>query len=91
MTSKYRMATIMIVICIGMLSVAATTGFSKSSTPASQRNSLTAEDGRTPRKLLLRSAAALVKDQKTGEFLIQKQATAVLPIASITKLMTAMV
>jgi D-alanyl-D-alanine endopeptidase (penicillin-binding protein 7) len=33
----------------------------------------------------------LVKDQQTGEFLIQKQATAVLPIASITKLMTAMV
>jgi D-alanyl-D-alanine endopeptidase (penicillin-binding protein 7) len=39
----------------------------------------------------LRSAAALVKDQETGEFLIEKQATAVLPIASITKLMTAMV
>jgi D-alanyl-D-alanine endopeptidase (penicillin-binding protein 7) len=33
----------------------------------------------------------LVKDQETGEFLIEKQATAVLPIASITKLMTAMV
>jgi D-alanyl-D-alanine endopeptidase (penicillin-binding protein 7) len=33
----------------------------------------------------------LVADQETGEFLIQKKATAVLPIASITKLMTAMV
>ena len=66
-----------------MLSVPATIGFSKSSiTPASQRDS---------RKLLLRSGAALVKDQQTGEFLIQKKATAVLPIASITKLMTAMV
>src|SRR5208283_5462374 len=43
------------------------------------------------RKLLLRSGAALVADQETGEFLIQKKATAVLPIASITKLMTAMV
>jgi D-alanyl-D-alanine endopeptidase (penicillin-binding protein 7) len=83
MTRKYRMATIMIVICVGMLSVPAATGFSKSSiTPASQRYS---------RKLVLRSAAALVKDQETGEFLIEKQATAVLPIASITKLMTAMV
>ncbi len=33
----------------------------------------------------------LVEDQKTGERLIQKQAAAVVPIASITKLMTAMV
>jgi serine-type D-Ala-D-Ala endopeptidase (penicillin-binding protein 7) len=82
----------MIVLCIGMLSVPATIGFSNSSiTTASQRDSLTAEAGRSPRKPLLRSAAALVKDQQTGEFLIQKQATAVLPIASITKLMTAMV
>ncbi len=83
MISKYRLATIMIVICIGMLSVPASIGFSKSSTTsASQRDS---------RKLVLRSAAALVADQETGEFLIQKKATAVLPIASITKLMTAMV
>jgi serine-type D-Ala-D-Ala endopeptidase (penicillin-binding protein 7) len=40
---------------------------------------------------LIRSASALVKDQKTGEFLVQKQTDAVVPIASITKLMTAMV
>ena len=92
MISKYRLATIMIVICIGMLSVPASIGFSKSSiTPASQRDSLTAEAGRDSRKLVLRSAAALVADQETGEFLIQKKANAVLPIASITKLMTAMV
>jgi D-alanyl-D-alanine endopeptidase (penicillin-binding protein 7) len=32
-----------------------------------------------------------VEDQQTGECLVQKQAEAVLPIASITKLMTAMV
>jgi D-alanyl-D-alanine endopeptidase (penicillin-binding protein 7) len=92
MTSKYSKATIMIILCIGMLSVPAATGFSKSSiTPSSQRDSLTAENNRPPRQLLLRSAAAIVADQQTGEFLIQKQATAVLPIASITKLMTAMV
>ena len=79
MANKYCMATVVIVLCIGILSVPATTGFSKSSiTPAS-------------RKLLLRSGAALVADQETGEFLIQKKAAAVLPIASITKLMTAMV
>jgi D-alanyl-D-alanine endopeptidase (penicillin-binding protein 7) len=44
-----------------------------------------------PGKLVLRSAAALVEDQRTGELLVQKHAREVLPIASITKLMTAMV
>jgi D-alanyl-D-alanine endopeptidase (penicillin-binding protein 7) len=41
--------------------------------------------------LALRSSVALVMDQNTGEVLFQKNASAVLPIASITKLMTAMV
>jgi len=49
------------------------------------------EKARAPQKLVLRSASALVEDQRTGEFLVQKQAETVLPIASITKLMTAMV
>jgi serine-type D-Ala-D-Ala endopeptidase (penicillin-binding protein 7) len=39
----------------------------------------------------LRSAAVLVKDMLTGESLIVKQADIAMPIASITKLMTAMV
>ena len=39
----------------------------------------------------LRSASALVLDQRTGEVLFEKNAGAVVPIASITKLMTAMV
>jgi serine-type D-Ala-D-Ala endopeptidase (penicillin-binding protein 7) len=38
----------------------------------------------------LRSAAFIVKDQRTGEFLMAKQAETAMPIASITKLMTAM-
>ena len=42
-------------------------------------------------QLLLKSASALVLDQTTGQTLLEKQAGAVLPIASITKLMTAMV
>jgi len=46
---------------------------------------------RPPRSLVLRSASALVKDQQTGEFLVQKKSDEVVPIASITKLMTAMV
>ena len=41
--------------------------------------------------LSLRSSVALVMDQNTNEVLFQKNPTAVLPIASITKLMTALV
>ena len=39
----------------------------------------------------LRSAAAIVRDQLTGEVLMAKKAEIAMPIASITKLMTAMV
>jgi D-alanyl-D-alanine endopeptidase (penicillin-binding protein 7) len=38
----------------------------------------------------LRSAAVIVQDQDTDELLLSKKAEAVMPIASITKLMTAM-
>lgn len=41
--------------------------------------------------LALQSSAVLVLDQATGEVLFEKNPNAVLPIASITKLMTAMV
>ena len=40
---------------------------------------------------LLRSSAFLIQNQNTGEVLLEKKGDAVLPIASITKLMTAMV
>ena len=43
------------------------------------------------KKLSLRSAAAMVQDAETGEILYDKNSGAVAPIASITKLMTAMV
>ncbi len=39
----------------------------------------------------LRSAAVIVQDQRTGEYLLAKRAEISMPIASITKLMTAMV
>lgn len=42
-------------------------------------------------KLNLRSSAAVVLDQKTGELLFEKRGAEALPIASITKLATAMV
>lgn len=41
--------------------------------------------------LLLQSSAVVVQDQSSGEVLFEKNSDAVLPIASITKLMTAMV
>ncbi|OAJ56595.1 D-alanyl-D-alanine endopeptidase [Paraburkholderia ginsengiterrae] len=45
----------------------------------------------TPDALMLRSSVAYVIDQNTGESLFDKNSRAVVPIASITKLMTAMV
>jgi len=45
----------------------------------------------TPDKLDLKSSVALVVDQDTNEVLFSKNSQAVLPIASITKLMTAVV
>ncbi|CAB3679770.1 D-alanyl-D-alanine endopeptidase [Paraburkholderia rhynchosiae] len=45
----------------------------------------------TPDVLMLRSSVAYVVDQNTGEPLFDKNSRAVVPIASITKLMTAMV
>ncbi len=45
----------------------------------------------TPDKLQLKSSVALVVDQDTNEVLFSKNSQAVLPIASITKLMTAVV
>ena len=40
---------------------------------------------------LLRSSAFIIQNQNTGEVLLEKKSSAVVPIASITKLMTAMV
>ena len=45
----------------------------------------------TPDPLYLKSSVAFVMDQDTNEVLLSKNSDAVLPIASLTKLMTAMV
>ena len=50
-----------------------------------------AQEARAPKTVFLRSATALVQDASTGEIVINKNADSVTPIASITKLMTAMV
>jgi D-alanyl-D-alanine endopeptidase (penicillin-binding protein 7) len=49
------------------------------------------EPVRNPGKLSVQSGAALVIEQQDGDALFQKNANQVVPIASITKLMTAMV
>jgi D-alanyl-D-alanine endopeptidase (penicillin-binding protein 7) len=75
-----------------MLAVPGDEGLAKASKSlASHRQYAAVNVNRAPQRLVLHSAAALVEDQRTGECLIQKHASAVVPIASITKLMTAMV
>jgi len=92
MDSKYNKTALMIVLCVIILLASVSTGFSKySKKHYYHRKYSSAKTEQISGNLVLRSAAALVEDQETGKRLIQKQATAILPIASITKLMTAMV
>lgn len=69
--------------------------WNRSSTPSSPQSSTEvprhAWVGLAPDRLALRSNAALVADQRTGEVLYEKDADRVTPMASITKLMTAVV
>jgi D-alanyl-D-alanine endopeptidase (penicillin-binding protein 7) len=48
-------------------------------------------DAKVDKVLFLRSSSALVQDAATGEIVYQKNSEAITPIASITKLMTAIV
>jgi D-alanyl-D-alanine carboxypeptidase len=50
-----------------------------------------ASDSRTDIKFHLKSSSVLVQDAATGEVMYTKNSEAIVPIASITKLMTAMV
>jgi D-alanyl-D-alanine endopeptidase (penicillin-binding protein 7) len=75
-----------------ILAVQGGIGFSDAAvTEATHRHYSQNKVVRHHQNIVLRSASALVLDQGTGECLIQKQADAILPIASITKIMTAMV
>lgn len=97
MAGKY--SKIFSVLCLSfvLLFVSFNEGFAKSSKKRQHHRkpsvSQSVKNNRHTVKgaLILRSAAVFVEDQRTGRCLIQKQAKAVLPIASITKLMTAMV
>ncbi len=53
--------------------------------------SVNAGSKRTPPSVRLQSAAAVVRDAQTGDVLLVKNSDVAMPIASITKLMTAMV
>ena len=92
MAHRYVMVLLAVLLSGAILGVRGVVGFSEASRPpVTHGNDSHVKVIRAPQNLILRSAAALVEDQQTGECLVQKQAEAVLPIASITKLMTAMV
>ena len=91
MADRY-VSRLTILLSVVTLAIQGGIGLSDASvTPDSHRHYSQIKVIRSSKNLVLRSASALVEDQKTGKCLIQKQADAILPIASITKLMTAMV
>ena len=92
MTFKYGMAILAVLLIGWMPAVLEAAGPAMlSATLAARSNDSSVEAIQASRKPVIHSASALVEDQRTGEPLLQKQAETVLPIASITKLMTAMV
>lgn len=93
MAHKYRLITSIAILLIGViLTVPGVVGFSDASKITStHKKQRQIKSPPVSQDLVLYSASALVEDQMTGECLIEKQAEAVMPIASITKLMTAMV
>lgn len=95
MARRYIIAILVVLLSLGIPAVDGAAGTSKSSKSSKSKpvhkNKSRVKAVRAAQKLVIRSACACVEDQQTGELLVQKRATAVLPIASITKLMTAMV
>jgi D-alanyl-D-alanine endopeptidase (penicillin-binding protein 7) len=95
MARRYIIAILVILLSVGLPAVDGAAGTSKSSksskSKVTHKKKSRAKVIRVSQKLVIRSACAWVEDQQTGELFIQKRAMEVLPIASITKLMTAMV
>jgi len=91
--------SVMIGVLAALLAVPASAGQVTASIGAPSPDVITRPTRRSPAKrgddlklpLALKSAVALVVDQDTEEVLLEKNTSAVLPIASITKLMTALV
>ena len=86
-------AVIMGILLMGSIVVIPeTAGLSKRpKSPALHKRAAVVVKNQRASTLRLHFSCALVEDQRSGEFLVQKNAMAVVPIASITKLMTAMV
>jgi D-alanyl-D-alanine endopeptidase (penicillin-binding protein 7) len=83
-----------VVVVFAVLAVLAlTVGFAEAGGPKHRTvlKETRAHHGDQPAKVHLRSAVALVQDVETGEVVLGKNSDAAVPIASITKLMTAMV
>ena len=93
MKRKYTLIALAILLIAGIAMIQdADAARSKAQKTQKAKKQYTAKKTpRAPQKLVLHSAFALVEDQKTGECLVQKNPKTVVPIASITKLMTAMV
>lgn len=91
MERKYTSIILGVLLMGSIVVIPETAGLSKKpKSPVSHRRPVVVKNHRASLPIL-HSSCALVEDQHTGEFLVQKNATAVVPIASITKLMTAMV
>lgn len=89
---KYIFTMLALLFMIGIMAVSDARGYSKlSRSSVLDGYNASSDTYRAPSEMALRSSSVLVEDQKTGEFLFQKNVNAVMPIASITKLMTAMV
>lgn len=96
MKRKYTLIALAILLIAGIAMIQdADAARSKAQKSTKAKKQYTAKKSpkvvRGPQKLVIHSSFALVEDQKTGECLVQKNPKTVVPIASITKLMTAMV
>jgi D-alanyl-D-alanine endopeptidase (penicillin-binding protein 7) len=83
-----------VAMCALVAVLALTIGFAQAGPKNKKQpaaDSLDALQSAHPEKVFLRSSVALVQDAASGETLIAKNSEAALPIASITKLMTAIV
>jgi len=80
--------------CALFLVLALTVGFAQAATDTRSKaraQKVTIAQGAGMQKVSFRSASVLVQDADTGEIVLNKNSDAIVPIASITKLMTAIV
>ncbi len=97
---KFKLTTLLaicVALAIGTLDAATPAEAATTKKPAAKRKAKPVKqvekraEVQDSDNLLLKSSAVVVQDQASGDVLFEKNSDAVLPIASITKLMTAMV